>query len=89
MKMLRTIGLTLAVVVMTATGAGAVSPAVRQACSADYASYCSSLKVGSGALRACMHSHRKQLTQRCLQALATSGEATPGEVAEYKREMKQ
>lgn len=85
--MLRIVTLIAAVVLMS-TEAGAVSQVVRQSCSADYAAYCSDYKVGSGALRSCMHSHRKQLTQRCLKALATSGEASAAEIAEYKREMK-
>jgi hypothetical protein len=87
--MLRISALAFAAVALTATSAGAVSPAVRKACSADYAAYCSELKVGSAGLRSCMRSHRHQLTQGCLKALASSGEASPAEIAEFKREIGQ
>lgn len=87
--MLRIAFLSFAAVVTSASVANAASAAVRQACSSDYAAYCSNFKVGTGGLHSCMHSHRKQLTQRCLKALASSGEASAAEVAQYKREMGQ
>jgi hypothetical protein len=71
---------------LPASGAFAVSEAVRQACGADYAAYCSKLKVGSSELHACMHAHRKMLTADCIHALGKSDEVSAAEIREYKAE---
>jgi hypothetical protein len=71
----------------SATAAFAVSAAVKDACSADYAAFCSEHKVGTPGLRTCMHAHRKMLSDPCVKALGASSEVTAEEVREYKREM--
>jgi hypothetical protein len=65
----------------------AVSDAVKQACSSDYAAYCSEHKVGTEALRACMRVHRKMLTSGCIHALGHSDEVTEQDIREYKHDM--
>ncbi len=64
----------------------AVSQAVKDACSADYAAYCSQHKVGTTAARSCMREHRKMLTDDCIQALGHSNEVTQADIEQYKRE---
>lgn len=64
----------------------AVSRAVKEGCSADYAAYCSKYKVGSEALRSCMRAHRSTLTDACIKALANSTEVTAEDIRLYKRE---
>jgi hypothetical protein len=64
----------------------AVSQAVKDACSSDYAAYCSQHKVGTDAARHCMREHRKMLTDSCIQALGHSSEVTQADVEQYKRE---
>ena len=67
----------------------AVSDELKSACSSDYAAYCSSYKATSppsASLRACMRSHRHQLTEKCLRALGDSGYVSRHEIEEYKRE---
>ena len=75
----------LALVIPT-SGAFAVSEVVKRACSADYAAYCSKLKIGSPELHACMHAHRKMLTSDCIHALGHSDEVSAAEIREYKAE---
>jgi hypothetical protein len=81
--------LVLAALALAITGGSAlaISDAVKQACSSDYAAYCSEHKVGTPALRSCMREHRKMLSGPCIKALGASDEVTPQEVSEYKREM--
>jgi hypothetical protein len=78
----------LAAVVLAASSgcAFAVSQAVKDACSSDFAAYCSQHKVGSEAARSCMREHRKMLTDSCIQALGHSSEVTQADVELYKRE---
>lgn len=64
----------------------AVSKAVKDACSADYAAYCSKHKVGTQAAKSCMREHRKMLTDDCIQALGHSSEVTQADIEQYKRE---
>ncbi|SFV28815.1 hypothetical protein [Hyphomicrobium facile] len=64
----------------------AVSQAVKDACSSDYAAYCSQHKVGSEAGRQCMREHRKMLTESCIHALGKSSEVTQADIELYKRE---
>ncbi len=67
----------------------AVSQAVKDACSSDFAAYCSQHKVGTEAARSCMREHRKMLTDACIQALGHSSEVTQADIELYKRERKQ
>ncbi|WP_409562808.1 hypothetical protein RLW55_18820 [Hyphomicrobium sp. B1] len=64
----------------------AVSQAVKDACSADYAAYCSQHKVGTQAARSCMREHRKMLTDSCIHALGHSSEVTQADIDQYHRE---
>ncbi|MGO4685704.1 hypothetical protein [Hyphomicrobium sp. 2TAF46] len=67
----------------------AVSQAVKDACSSDFAAYCSQHKVGTEPARQCMREHRKMLTDGCIQALGKSNEVTQADIEQYKREHKQ
>jgi hypothetical protein len=67
----------------------AVSEAVKNACTSDFAAYCSQHKVGTEAARACMREHRKMLTAECIQALGHSSEVTQADIDLYKREHNQ
>lgn len=71
---------------LSSGGAFAVSQAVKDACSADYAQYCSQHKVGTSAAKACMREHRKTLTDACIQALGKSNEVTQADIDQYHRE---
>lgn len=64
----------------------AVSQAVKDACTSDFAAYCSQHKVGTEAARACMREHRKMLTDACIQALGHSNEVTQADIEQYRRE---
>ena len=64
----------------------AVSKAVKEGCSGDYASYCSQYKVGTEALKTCMRSHRHTLSDGCVKALGHSSEVTAQDIQTYKRE---
>ncbi|RUP00651.1 hypothetical protein [Hyphomicrobium sp.] len=64
----------------------AVSQAVKDACSADFAQYCSQHKVGTTGARECMREHRKTLTESCIQALGKSSEVTQADIDQYHRE---
>jgi hypothetical protein len=66
----------------------AVSDTVKQACSSDYAAYCSEHKVGTAGLKTCMREHRKMLTDACIQALGHSQEVTQQDIQDWKREHK-
>ncbi len=67
----------------------AVSQAVKDACTSDFAAYCSQHKVGTDAARSCMREHRKMLTDACVQALGHSSEVTQADIQQYKQEHKQ
>jgi hypothetical protein len=67
----------------------AVSEAVKNACTSDFAAYCSQHKVGTEAARACMREHRKMLTAECVQALGHSSEVTQADIELYKKEHNQ
>jgi hypothetical protein len=64
----------------------AVTQAVKDACSSDFAAYCSQHKVGTEAAKSCMREHRKMLTDSCIQALGHSNEVTQADIEQYKRE---
>ncbi len=78
--------LAAALICISSTSALAVSEAVKKACDSDYVAYCSQHKIGSTALRACMKSHKHVLLSTCLSAISKSGEASPDEIQQYKRE---
>jgi len=42
---------------------------IRQACSVEIQNYCADVTPGDGRLRACLASHRDELTQACRDAL--------------------
>jgi hypothetical protein len=69
---------------LSASSALAVSQAVRKACSADYAAYCSDYKVGTAKLRSCMKKHSHMLTGECIKALGHSNEVTQQDIRDYK-----
>jgi hypothetical protein len=71
---------------LSATESLAVSKAVRDGCSADYAAYCSQYEVKSPAVRRCMRAHRHQLSESCIHALGNSDEVTAEDIRRYKRE---
>lgn len=54
--------------------ARAVSADVENACREDYFRHCAAYSVGSPALRICMESKSKQLSQSCIRALIDAGE---------------
>ena len=79
----------LATILFLPSQAMAVSNELKNACSADYAAYCSPYKVTtppSASLRACMRSHRHQLLEKCIRALGDLGYVSMREIEEYKRE---
>lgn len=81
------IAFTAAALLVLSTGAAfAVSKEVRQACTSDYAAYCSEHKVGTSGLKSCMRAHRKMLTDACIHALGSSSEVTAADIKRYKRE---
>ena len=67
--------------------ANALSKAVKEACTSDYAAYCNGLKVGMSALRSCMKAHGHMLSHSCVMALKSSDQVTRRDIEEYKREM--
>ena len=82
----RFITVVAALMCISSTSAFAVSESVKKACDSDYVAYCSQHKIGSTALRACMKSHKHVLLSSCLSAISKSGEATPDEIKQFKRE---
>ncbi|MEQ1696610.1 MAG: hypothetical protein ABL901_12280 [Hyphomicrobiaceae bacterium] len=60
--------------VLTATAAQAYSDKINQHCEDDYFKFCSAHAVGSTGLRRCMEANGKQLSRRCVNALADAGE---------------
>jgi hypothetical protein len=79
--------LAMMLLALTASKTFAVSNAVKQGCSADYASYCSKFKVGTPALKSCMRAHRHMLTAACIHALGQSDEVTEEDIRQYRQEM--
>jgi hypothetical protein len=60
---------------MAMTGAAAAySAKVTSACKSDFKRFCPSYEVGTSELRACMRSAGGNLSTRCIDALADSGE---------------
>ena len=71
-------------IALSASTAGAVSQAVRTACSSDYHAYCDKLEVGSQALRTCMRGAAK-LSKGCIKA---NKEVTQVDINEYRAQTK-
>ena len=60
---------------LTAAGdATAYSARVKSACKADFYKFCPSYKLDTPQLRACMRSAGGNISSRCIDALADSGE---------------
>lgn len=59
---------------LSATAAHAYSDKINQQCENDYFKFCSSHAVGSTGLRRCMEANGKQLSRKCVNALADAGE---------------
>jgi hypothetical protein len=78
--------LAMMLLALSASKTFAVSDAVKQGCSADYASYCSKYKVGTAELKSCMRAHRHMLTAACIHALGNSDEVTAEDIRQYKQE---
>jgi hypothetical protein len=64
----------IAVSMLPANAAFAVSERVKSACSSDYHRFCPSHAVGSSSLRACMRQVGKRLSSSCIDALVDAGE---------------
>lgn len=62
--------------VVISSQAGAVSLAVKMACSSDYYAHCSQHPSGSAGARQCMREHSAQLSKGCKNALNGSGAAS-------------
>mgnify|MGYP001334063914 CR=1 FL=1 len=58
----------------TAVAVSILAASVHVACRTDYKKFCPSYKVGSSQLRACMRSAGGNISTRCIDALANSGE---------------
>ena len=54
--------------------AGAVTDRVKNSCYSDYTRFCPAYAVGSSALRQCMRSAGRKLSQKCINALVDAGE---------------
>lgn len=65
--------LAAAVIVLPVTEASAVSLKVKIACKDDYFAHCSQHEPGSAAVRQCMRSVGKKLSQGCRDALVEAG----------------
>lgn len=61
-------------VLAVSTVAQAYSGRVVSACKTDFKRFCPSYKVGSSELKACMRSAGGNISTRCIDALADSGE---------------
>ena len=68
--------LTTVMLALAMSQANALSKAVKDACTSDYAAYCNGLKVGTSALRSCMKAHSHMLSHSCVVALGSSNLVT-------------
>ncbi len=59
---------------LTSSAAQAYSDKINQHCEDDYFRFCSAHAVGSTGLRRCMEANGKQLSRKCVNALADAGE---------------
>jgi len=75
-------------IALSASTAGAVSQAVKTACSNDYHAYCDKLQVGSQELRTCMRGVATKLSKGCIQALVDNKEVTQADIDDYRAQTK-
>ena len=80
--------LTAVTIALSASTAGAVSQAVKNACSNDYHSHCDKLEVGSQQLRTCMRGVAAKLSKSCIQALVDNKEVTQADIEAYRAQTK-
>ncbi len=66
--------LSVALVALSATSAGALSKKVKNACAGDYQDYCSQYVPDSNQARRCFESNHKALSKPCIRALVDAGE---------------
>jgi hypothetical protein len=85
---MRAFSIAIIVIALSATAAGAVSQAVKTACSNDYHAYCDKLEVGSQELRSCMRAVAAKLSKGCIQALVDNKEVTQADIDEYRAQTK-
>ena len=85
---MRIFAITAIALALSASTAGAVSPAVKVACSNDYHAYCDKLKVGSQELRTCMRGVATKLSKVCIQALVENKEVTQVDIDDYRAQTK-
>ena len=85
---MRTTIITAVAIVLSASTAGAVSQAVKNACSSDYHAYCDKLEVGSQQLRICMRGVAAKLSKGCIQALVDNKEVTQADIEAYRAQTK-
>jgi hypothetical protein len=64
----------VAAVSVTASGASAYSKRVKSACKSDFYRFCPAYGDNSPQLKACMRSAGGNISRRCIDALADSGE---------------
>ncbi len=64
----------IAALAATAGSAAAYSSRVKSACKSDFYRFCPAYSVGSSQLKACMRSAGGNVSRRCIDALADSGE---------------
>ena len=76
------------VALMTADGAVAYSARVKSACRSDFYKFCPSYKVDSPQLRACMRAAGGNISNRCIDALADSGEISRKYHSKYRSKLK-
>ncbi len=76
------------VALMTADGAVAYSARVKSACKSDFYKFCPSYKVDSPQLRACMRAAGGNISSRCIDALADSGEIARKYHSRYRSKLK-
>jgi hypothetical protein len=78
------------VALMTADGAVAYSARVKSACKSDFYKFCPSYKdkLDSPQLRACMRAAGGNISSRCIDALADSGEISRKYHSRYRSKLK-
>jgi hypothetical protein len=70
---------------LTITPAAAVDATVRSACAVDYLTNCSQHPPDSDATRQCMRTLGRNLSPRCIDALASVGEISRAEQARHQK----
>jgi hypothetical protein len=85
---MRAYAIAVIAIVLSASTAGAVSQAVKTACSGDYHAHCDKLEVGSPELRSCMRRVASKLSKGCIQALVDNKEVTQADIEEYRAQTK-